>query len=184
MMLTRGYSLRLQMPKCNPFATKSSAIALLKDDLTEVMPYINAEIPESAYHPGAPAVSFSHGDHHISVWPRKILVSNLTGEAEANEVLSEITDLVNDLWSRRDSLEPDHRGREELAAMDAFRLLPGGNCKECGEVACLPFAVKLVVREVTVDACPPLFTDEFADKRADLIEALTSRGYHVPADCV
>ena len=181
-MFDSEYSLRLQMPKCNPFAEKSSAMALLRDDLAEVLPYLNAAVEGTVYWPAAPAIMLRHGDHHVSIWPKKVLVSNLTGEAEAREVVEAVRELVNDVWARRDEIEPDHRGYEELQAMEAFKLLPGGNCKVCGEVACLPFAVKLVAREASIDACTPLFTEEHAEKREALVEALLARGYEVPAE--
>ena len=182
-MFTQDYSLTLQMPKCNPFAEKASAKAFLNDDLTEVLAYLNAEVPGAIYSPDVPAIMLSRLGHHVTIRPQEILVGGVTGEEEAREVLESVRALVNDVWARRDEIEPDYRGREPLSAMDALKLLPKTNCRECGEVACLPFAVKLVAREALIADCAPLFTPEHADSRKTLIGALAARGYEVPAEC-
>jgi len=176
-MLVQSYELRLQMPKCSPFAQRSSAKALLLTDITEVLPYLNAVLPDARYAPNAPALTFGHGDHHVAIWPREILVSDCTGEEEARGVLEEVARLVNETWARREEIEPDHRGFEELTALEALRLLPGTNCKRCGEAACLAFAMKLVARQADIAACEPLFEPGCEGKCEKLLGELAARGY-------
>jgi acetyl-CoA decarbonylase/synthase complex subunit gamma len=45
---------------------------------------------------------------------------------------------------------------KELSPIEVYQLLPGTNCKECGETNCMAFAAKLVNREATLHECPPL----------------------------
>ena len=45
---------------------------------------------------------------------------------------------------------------KELSPIEVYKLLPGTNCKECGETNCMAFAAKLVNREATLQQCPPL----------------------------
>ncbi|KON30649.1 hypothetical protein AC482_03390 [miscellaneous Crenarchaeota group-15 archaeon DG-45] len=45
---------------------------------------------------------------------------------------------------------------KELSPIEVYRLLPGTNCKECGETNCMAFAAKLVNREATLQECTPL----------------------------
>ncbi len=45
---------------------------------------------------------------------------------------------------------------KELSPIEVYKLLPGTNCKECGETNCMAFAAKLVNREATLKECPPL----------------------------
>ena len=45
---------------------------------------------------------------------------------------------------------------KELSPIEVYKLLPGTNCKECGETNCMAFAAKLVNREVSLQQCPPL----------------------------
>ena len=52
----------------------------------------------------------------------------------------------------------------ELKALDIFKLLPGTNCKKCGEPTCLAFAVKLVGRDIEITKCDPLFSEKYQEK--------------------
>jgi acetyl-CoA decarbonylase/synthase complex subunit gamma len=45
---------------------------------------------------------------------------------------------------------------KELSPIEIYKLLPGTNCKECGETNCMAFAARLVNRETTLQECPPL----------------------------
>ena len=178
-MLIRSYELRLQMPKCSPFAERSSATALLLNDIGAVLPYLNAVLPEARYAPNAPAITFGLDGYHVAIWPREILVSNCTGEEEARGVLEEVARLVNETWVHREEIEPDHRGFEELTALEALRLLPCTNCKRCGEAACLAFAMKLVSRQADIAVCEPLFEPGCEEKREKLLGELAARGYRL-----
>lgn len=51
-------------------------------------------------------------------------------------------------------------GKKELSPIDIYKLLPKTNCKECGEENCMAFATKIVNREVQIDKCLPLLTDQ------------------------
>jgi len=46
-----------------------------------------------------------------------------------------------------------------LSGLDIYRLLPKTNCRECGFVTCLAFAMALAKKSVSIDKCPYL-TDE------------------------
>ncbi len=50
---------------------------------------------------------------------------------------------------------------KELSPIDVYKLLPGTNCKECGESNCMAFAAKLVNREATLQECPPLLAEKY-----------------------
>ncbi|MHA1271447.1 MAG: acetyl-CoA decarbonylase/synthase complex subunit gamma [Candidatus Helarchaeota archaeon] len=53
----------------------------------------------------------------------------------------------------------------KLSPLNVVPLLPGTNCKECGEETCMSFAVKLLDHLLELESCKPLFTDKkFAKK--------------------
>ena len=60
-------------------------------------------------------------------------------------------------------------------------LLPGTNCRQCGEPACLAFAVKLAQEQAGVMDCRLLFSGDYGDRRAELFRLLQSSGYRIPA---
>jgi acetyl-CoA decarbonylase/synthase complex subunit gamma len=63
-------------------------------------------------------------------------------------------------------------GIRKLSPIDAYKLLPRTNCKECGEENCMAFATKLVNREVTLKKCPPLLTKVYERSYMQLKEML------------
>jgi acetyl-CoA decarbonylase/synthase complex subunit gamma len=56
--------------------------------------------------------------------------------------------------------------------MEIYRLLPGINCKECGEVTCMAFASALIERKKTVEDCPPILEEKYREKKEKLEEIL------------
>ncbi len=63
-------------------------------------------------------------------------------------------------------------GKKELSPIDIYKLLPKTNCKECGEENCMAFATKIVNREVQIDKCLPLLTDQYSKAYLSLKEML------------
>jgi ArsR family metal-binding transcriptional regulator len=69
---------------------------------------------------------------------------------------------------------------KELKSSDILKLLPGTNCKECGERTCFAFSFKLIRHEVVISRCTPLFLKEYEEKRKILFRLLDASGYEVP----
>lgn len=61
---------------------------------------------------------------------------------------------------------------KELSPIQIYKLLPGTNCKECGETNCMAFAAKLVNREAILEECTPLLAPEYAEAYAELWDLL------------
>ena len=57
---------------------------------------------------------------------------------------------------------------KELSPIEVYELLPGTNCKVCGEANCMAFAVKLVNREVTLNDCPPIKEPKYNEEYTKL----------------
>ncbi len=53
--------------------------------------------------------------------------------------------------------------REIPDPISVFNLLPGTNCQQCGKKNCIAFAAKLVNRETSIHACPPLREKEYGE---------------------
>lgn len=181
-MLLRDYKFQLFAPKCNPSAEYVNCLAALRDDIREVFPYLNATLKACQYNPDAPFLRFRHEGHVIALRPRQAAVSKLADADEARRALDWVKDLVNDTWERRAQITPSYRRAPSLTALQLYKLLPGGNCRKCGEPTCLAFAVKLAEEEVTLDKCSPLLEREYDDKRAALVSLLLEAGYEVPED--
>jgi ArsR family metal-binding transcriptional regulator len=84
--------------------------------------------------------------------------------------------LINDTWDRRAEIEPSYRVPKALKLLDVYRLLPGGNCRACGEATCLAFAGKLAKGEAEIGACAPLFAPDQQNKREQLLQMVADGG--------
>lgn len=51
--------------------------------------------------------------------------------------------------------------KDKLQPMQLYRMLPGTNCKKCGEATCFAFAFSLISRDKKPEDCPDLLTDKF-----------------------
>jgi ArsR family metal-binding transcriptional regulator len=173
-MLIQGYQLELISPPCAPGTERWSAFARLEDDIREVLPYLNAVWAGAIYDHAAGNLTWQTGGRAISVRPRELAVSNLADKDEAGAVVARLVTQINDVWERRATLTASTRRRERLRALDVYKLLPGGNCKACGEPTCFIFANKLAAGQVAVEACTRLFTDEHREKRVQLLDLLAA----------
>ena len=84
--------------------------------------------------------------------------------------MEELKRIVNETYANRDHIKPTYTSRPMPRPLDIFKLLPGKNCKECGEATCMAFALKLINDELEWKQCPLLLTKEFEANRQKLIQ--------------
>jgi len=171
-MLLRNYTLRIVLSDCNPSSQKVNAIADLSDDISEILPYLNTVLKGLQYNEEERILTAKRGGHLISFRPREIAITKLEDEDEARTVMEELKQAINETYNNRDRIKPTNTSRPIPRPLDIFKLLPGKNCKECGEATCMAFALKLVNDEVELNQCPLLLTKEFEKNRLKLMEVL------------
>lgn len=59
-----------------------------------------------------------------------------------------------------------------LSVMEVYQFLPKTNCKSCGLLTCIAFAVKLLNKEKMIDDCPALLEPKYAEKQKRLREKI------------
>ena len=148
-MLLREFKFQLFAPKCNPSAEYANCLAALRDDIREVFPYLNGSLRGCQYNPDAPFIRLRYHGHVVTLRPRQAAVSKLSGGEEAQQVLAEVQGLINDTWERRDEITPSDRRAPNLTALQLFRLLPGTNCRRCGQPAMIWFSAPAMRRMPT-----------------------------------
>ncbi len=157
---------------CIADPTKNRVIAEFSDDISPVFPYLNAIIPNLMYNPGANTVTIKRGVRILTFYPRVAVMAKVDGAEDAVAQLTWFRDLCNDTWQRRDEITPCYERRRLLGPLDVYRLLPGLNCKECGEATCMAFAFGLLMGDRALSECPHLQEDEFAEGGRRLAELL------------
>jgi ArsR family metal-binding transcriptional regulator len=145
---------------CNP--DWLAVIAELDNDISEVLPYLNAVIKNAVYTPQARNLNFRMDRGLISVMPRQIGVGQVTSEGDAIQVFDYVKQLINDTWEGRAGIIPIYHRKEELKARDILDFLPKTNCRECGLPTCFAFAVALLKGQKHLQGCPALARPEHA----------------------
>ncbi len=155
-MLIRTYKLDVFTPPCEPGAERFAAIARLEDDISEVLPYLNATLREAVYHPAAKSLTWKKAGHNIAFHPFEIAISNAEDRQGAEREVNGLVNLVNRTWERRAEITPSTATHQRPTPMAIYRLLPGTNCKGCGEATGWVFAAKLAVSQKKLAECLPL----------------------------
>ncbi len=153
-MLIPTYDLEIFTPPCDPGTERYSAVAHLPADIRDALPYLNATLRGAVYTEPAHSLTWKKVGHNVAFHADRIAVSNVADRQEAIEELDELVKLVNRTWERRAEIAPDHTSRQRPTAMAVYKLLPGGNCRQCGQPTCWNFAVKLAAAQVELAACP------------------------------
>lgn len=179
-MLLHSYKITRTLP-CLADPTKIRVIAEVSEEIHEIFPYLNAVLKGCIYNHPANTLTIRKDQKLIALHALHITLAKIEDEKEAEELLKWLKDLINETYDKRDQIEPNYSMAAELKALDLFRLLPGTNCKKCGEPSCLAFAVKLVGRDIEITKCDPLFSEKYQEKQKVLIELLQAAGYEMPS---
>jgi ArsR family metal-binding transcriptional regulator len=161
------YSLELIAPPCVPGADKWSTKAHLDVDITEVLPYLNAELEGAEYYHESKILTWRDGTRKYAFRPHELAVALAADREEAKRLIDQLVSLVNDIWSHRNEIEPSYQRKELPSLMQIYKLLPRTNCKECGRSTCMAFAADLREGRVALSRCPQL-SGENRDKFSQL----------------
>jgi ArsR family metal-binding transcriptional regulator len=178
-MLFQSYKITRVLP-CLADPMKIRVIADVSEEIHEVFPYLNATLKGCIYNHAANTLTIRKDQVLITLHALHITLAKLEGENEAEDLLSWLKNLINETHEKRNQIEPNYSMAAELTALDIFKLLPGSNCKQCGEPSCLAFAVKLVGRDIVIAKCNPLFSDKYQEKQKVLLELLQAAGHEIP----
>ncbi|MGC8491538.1 MAG: (Fe-S)-binding protein [Syntrophobacteraceae bacterium] len=167
-MLLQGYRKEVIRPECRPEAEAVHYIAHLDQDISEVMPYLNAVLGGFQYIKDPPCVSFRVHGKLIAVHPGKICINALKDEAEGEKIVEWLKQEINEAWERRSEIQPQFEGAPKPKVIEILKLLPKTNCGQCGQPTCMVFATQAAEGGKSPDDCQPLS----ADSRAKLSEYL------------
>ncbi len=167
-MLIEDYELELFTPPCAPGTEMWAAIARLKVDISEALPYLNATLPGAVYSHAAKGLTWKKGECSTAFHPYKIAAADFEDRSEADKMIQGLVRTVNRIWEKRGEIEPDFKMHRGPAPMAVFKLLPRTNCRQCGQTTCFTFALKVAAGQQKLEDCPPLLEPEFAGPLAQL----------------
>ena len=163
---------------CVADEAKIRLIAHLEGDLGSLLPYLNAVLPQASYTPAADTLTFMDGYRMIALHRQRITIAKADEIVDAWRTLEGIRRLVVKTWADRDRIEPCFETRKKPPALEIFKRLPRTNCRQCGELTCLAFAMRLWTGEVSVSLCRPVFEEggTGAHLREALLDIVTGMG--------
>lgn len=162
---------------CWADAAKIRLRAELSRDIKEIMPYLNAILPNATYNPRTWTLTFMKEGRLITLYSTYLTMAKALNTTDARQVLDWITRLINDAYERRSEIKPCNETRFKPTALQLYQWLPRTNCHECGEATCLAFAAKLLLGEQSIERCRPLFMSEYDHLREVMLELITALGY-------
>lgn len=151
-----GYTKTIFRPECNPGFESVHCIALLNEDVGEILPYLNAVLGGTQYFSDPPEVMFHHHGKIIKVGAKEIAINALKDEQEADRILEWLKNEINQAWENRADITPCYTGRTKPKLMEILKLLPKTNCKKCAQPTCMAFAVQVMDGGRGVEHCPEL----------------------------
>lgn len=137
--------------------------------LENVIPYLATLPSVIAYNPDQGSLTFRRQPGFLTLQSGEVYITQVKDVQEGLELLSALTDSVNAVWENRQELVAITRPKRSPRPLDLWSLLPQTNCKQCGELTCMAFAVGLLQETRSLKDCPVLAADpQFADRRVAL----------------
>ena len=162
------------MEPCVAEPEKIRLKAELSDDITEVMPYLNAVIRNGIFNKDAPLLTLSKETRLIVLYPRQLTMTKAVNMTDALQVFDWLKEIINETWEKRDTITPSYEKKEKPTVLQFYGWLPKTNCKECGEANCFAFAAKLLQGIQKIESCKTLFTKEYEASRETVMEVLNA----------
>jgi ArsR family metal-binding transcriptional regulator len=141
--------------------------------LDPALPLLNAILPNViSYYPLAGVMTLRRRPGLITLYPRRVTITQVADVDEGLALLGAVRDLLNQAWMRRAEIEPKPESRRVPRPLDVYELLPRTNCRACGAATCMAFAFGLLESRNQPDECRFLGEPEFAARRQSLIDML------------
>ena len=178
MLLGQVDTFEIFRPKMDASKEVLHAIATFQADISPVFPYLNAELGGWDYNrPNQVLLLKLAAGKWITLHASEIAIRGIRDLEEAHALLRWITGQINDIYERREQLEPRYTSQAGLKVMEILKLLPMTNCKACGYSTCMAYAAALREGEITPDDCPPVWQEQYGEKRGRLQTYLARFGW-------
>ena len=167
-------SLDFIFPKCHPGNRDFYGKVVIKEDITDLLPYINGylgnHIEKPKYCQNINWIKFTFRGFpdvrdtkkQVAIKEKEVKVTIFNDADEAKTYCSEAIDFLNHIIASKDQITPSYREWNPPKPLDIYNKLKKTNCKECGQPTCMSFAMKLIQENANFDDCPYLVEDKKA----------------------
>jgi ArsR family metal-binding transcriptional regulator len=170
--LIHSFRLELLEPACIPGSDKWNAKAHLEEDISKVLPYLNAELRDANYDHNAKVLIWKDQGKNYAFRPYEMSGAPVADREEGYLLIEGLVDLVNNVWERRHAIEPNFDRRKRPHVLALYKLLPRTNCQQCGYPSCMAYAADLREGGTELSQCPELSRQPFLENKNDLLRLL------------
>lgn len=127
------------------------------ENFSSLLPYLKPQVKALYYEPGNILIfKWKRKDkfYKVSFQGETLKFGIVSDKEEAREVFSALFDYIKELSLNLDTIEPDLKPLKRPQALEVYKYLPKSNCRDCGEMTCLAFAVKISLAEAEPEDCP------------------------------
>ncbi|TKJ40013.1 Fe-S cluster protein [candidate division LCP-89 bacterium B3_LCP] len=169
-----------QVIPCLADPKKIRFTADFQQDVSDVFPYLNTVVKSAIYNHAGRTLTIRKDGRLITLHSKHVSAAKINGLEDAQETVNWLVKLINDCHLKQSTINPNYDRRDRLTVLDIVRLLPGTNCKKCGQQTCLSFAALLASENASIAACRDIFMPDFRDTRSEILALLRASGYVVP----
>ena len=145
------------------------------DDISACFPYLNAVLDDPRYDHENGILIGARGSSRFAFRRHEIHLGMVQDPTDARSIAGSVVDMVNRVWRDRDRITPSLAERKLAPVYDFYKSLPKTNCRRCGYSTCLAFASDLRAGTADIEKCLPLFHEEHAKKREQVLALLPPR---------
>ncbi len=119
-MLLESYRLEIFNNECMPDAMTVQCFAHLNQDVSEALPFLNAELGGFTFITDPPSVTFRLQGKLLTVQGKKIAINALKDENEARKIVEWLKREINDVWEKHDTIAPRYIGMPQPLVAEAI----------------------------------------------------------------
>ena len=112
--------------------------------LAAVLPYLATLPGVIAWNPETSTLTFRRPHGFMTLYTDNVTITQVVDTTEGLDLFAALKDAINTVWEKRDELTAVTAKKRAPRHLDIWELLPRTNCRQCGETACLAFAVGLL----------------------------------------
>ena len=167
-MENKPYRLRFETPPCLPGSEMVSAIMEFDEDISDLLPHINAEFGPGIFDKDLPSLRLAREEHLVIFFPHRIGIGKCADREDGERAAQKMWETLKWIREHRSEIEPSYETLGRVTALDVFKLLPRTNCKRCDYPTCLAFATAVSQGEAEPEDCPVLLEPGWEKALSDL----------------
>lgn len=133
-----------------------SAAFRLDRDVSELFPYINAELDDALVYENPRHVRFLFEGYRCFLYPDTVAIHFFESREAAEAFIPGFINFLNDIYNRKAEIRPNHDRIRQIPVTEILKILPKTNCRECGYLSCMAFAAAMSRGRATAGECPGL----------------------------